>query len=60
MNRRDRYIAARMTHDVGENLKNFLGHLRRKRRLRLDYLFSAFGVFYGAVRWRATQARKGS
>lgn len=56
----DRYMLSRMVHDVKENLLNFLGHMVYKRRLNLDYLVSAMGIFYGALRWRMTQAGKDS
>ncbi|MCQ3937012.1 MAG: hypothetical protein DPW18_08210 [Chloroflexi bacterium] len=60
MNRRDSHMSSRMAHDIGGNLKHFWGHLRRRRRLRLDYLFQAFGLLYGAVRWRTAQIGRGS
>jgi GT2 family glycosyltransferase len=60
MGLRDSYMLSRMVHDMKENLMNFLGHAVYKRRLNFDYLFSAFGIFYGAIRWRVTQSGRGS
>ena len=56
----DPYMLSRMLRDMKENVMNFLGHVVYKRRLNFDYLFSAFGIFYGAVRWRVTQTGKDS
>jgi GT2 family glycosyltransferase len=57
---KDPYMLSRMIHDMKENLMNFLGHVVYKRRLNFDYLFSALGIFYGALRWRVTQTGKDS
>jgi GT2 family glycosyltransferase len=58
MNWRDPYMFFRMIRDMKGNILNFLGYIRKRRRIRFDYLFLTFGIFYGVVRWRASQMRK--
>lgn len=55
MSWQDRYMLSRLAHDVKESLANFVGHIVHRRRLRFDFLVSATGVFYGALRWKITQ-----
>jgi GT2 family glycosyltransferase len=52
----DSYMLSRLLRDTMGSLINFLGHMVYRRRLRFDYLFSACGIFYGAIRWRVNQA----
>lgn len=52
---RDRYMLSRMLRDMKNSLLNFLGHMVYKRRVNFDFLFSAFGIFYGAIRWTLMQ-----
>ena len=58
MNWRDPYMFSRMVRDMKGNVWTFFGHILRRRRIRFDTLFLAFGIFYGAIRWRASQMRK--
>lgn len=57
MSWQDRYMLSRMMHDVKDCLLNFLGHIVYRRRLNLDFLVSAMGIFYGALRWKIMHAR---
>jgi GT2 family glycosyltransferase len=52
MSWRDPYMFSRMIRDMKGSVMNFLGHMIYRRRLNLDFLMSAFGIFYGAIRWR--------
>ena len=58
MSWRDPYMLARMFRDMKGSLLNFLGHVVYRRRLNFDFLFSAFGIFYGAIRWTVKQLGK--
>lgn len=58
MSWQDSYMFSRMVRDMKGSVMNALGPLLHLRRLRYDYLVSAFGIFYGAVRWRINQMRK--
>ena len=61
MSWRDPYMFARMLRDIKGSLMRFLGYLIKRRQIRFDFLYSAFGIFYGAVRWRINQiGRNGS
>jgi GT2 family glycosyltransferase len=61
MSWRDLYMFSRMIRDLKDNLKFFLKHILFERRLRYDYLYSVFGVLYGAIHWRVSQVgRSGS
>jgi GT2 family glycosyltransferase len=55
MNPRDLYMLFRMIRDVRQNVMHFFGVILRKRQLNFDLLFTAFGIFYGAIRWKITQ-----
>ena len=55
---RDSYMFSRMVRDMKGSVMNFLGQFVRHRRLRYDYLISAFGIFYGAIRWQVSQMRR--
>jgi GT2 family glycosyltransferase len=55
MSWRDPYMFSRMVHDMKGSAMNFLGHMIYKRRLNFDFLLSAFGIFYGAVRWQVNR-----
>ena len=52
---RDLYMFSRMVRDMKESVLNFLGHILRRRQLRFDYLISASGIFYGAIRWKVSR-----
>jgi GT2 family glycosyltransferase len=52
MSWRDPYMFSRMIRDIKGSVMNFLGHMIYRRRLNFDFLLSAFGIFYGAIRWR--------
>ena len=52
---RDPYMFFRMSRDVKESLVNFLQHALYRRKLRYDFLYSAFGIFYGAIHWQVSQ-----
>ena len=58
MNWRDPYMFSRMVRDIKASVMNFLGHILYRRRLRYDYLFSACGIFFGAIRWRVSEIRR--
>lgn len=58
MSWRDPYMFSRMIRDTKGSVMNALGPLLHLRRLRYDYLVSAFGIFYGAVRWRIDRMGK--
>ena len=61
MSWRDLYMFSRMIHDMKGSVVNFVGHMIYRRRLRFDFLLSAFGIFYGALCWRVNQiGRSGS
>lgn len=51
----DTYMLSRMIRDMKGSLINFLDHMLHRRRLRFDYLLSACGIFYGAIRWSVHQ-----
>lgn len=51
----DPYMLSRMLRDMKNSVMNFLGHAIYKRRLNFDFLFSAMGIFYGAIRWTVVQ-----
>ena len=55
---RDPYMFSRMVKDMKGSVMNFLGQIVRQRRLRYDYLISAFGIFYGAIRWQLSEMRR--
>jgi GT2 family glycosyltransferase len=55
MSWRDPYMFSRMIRDVEGSLMNFLGSVVHRRRLKFEYLFSALGIFYGAILWRIFQ-----
>ncbi|HSJ86013.1 MAG TPA: glycosyltransferase [Anaerolineales bacterium] len=55
MSWRDPYMFSRMIRDVKGYLSRFLGDLVYRRRLTFDFLCSAFGIFYGVIRWRVNQ-----
>ena len=55
MSWRDPYMFSRMMRDMQGYLMRFLGDLVYRRRLKFDFLFSALGIFYGAIRWRVNQ-----
>jgi GT2 family glycosyltransferase len=59
MSWRDSYMFSRMIRDTTESVMNFFGHIIHRRRLRFDFLLSAFGIFYGAIRWRVNQMGRG-
>lgn len=52
------YMLSRMVRDMKRSIMNFLGSILHQRRVKYEYLFSAFGIFYGAVRWRISQMGK--
>jgi GT2 family glycosyltransferase len=55
MSWRDPYMFTRMIRDVKASLMNFLGSMIYRRRLKFEFLFSALGIFYGAILWRVIQ-----
>ena len=55
MSWRDLYMFFRMIHDMKGSVMNFVGHMIYRRRLRFDFLLSAFGIFYGAICWQVNQ-----
>ena len=57
MSWRDLYMFSRMVRDVKGSVMKFLGHMIYRRRLKFDYIVSASGILYGAVRWRVDQTR---
>lgn len=58
MSWRDPYMFYRMVRDMKGNVMNFLGHMLYRQRLNYEYLFSAFGILYGAIGWRVHQMGK--
>lgn len=60
MSAHDTYMLFRMIRDIRQNVMHFFGVILRKRQMNFDLLFTAFGVFYGAIRWRVTQPKRGS
>ena len=55
MSWRDPYMFSRMIRDTKRSLMNFFGDMIYRRRLKFDFLFSALGILYGAIRWRVNQ-----
>ena len=55
MSWRDAYMFSRLISDTKGSLMKFLGYMIYRRQLQFDFLFSAFGIFYGAIRWRVRQ-----
>jgi GT2 family glycosyltransferase len=60
MSLRDPYMFSRMVRDIKANLMEFFGSFRRRGHLNFDYLFLIFGLFYGAIRWRFVEIKRGS
>jgi GT2 family glycosyltransferase len=61
MSIRDTYMLWRMLRDIWQNSAHFFGVMLRKHQMNFELLVTACGVFYGAIRWRITQAgRSGS
>lgn len=58
MSWRDPYMFSRMISDTKGSLMKFLGYMIYRRRLKFDFLFSAVGIFYGAIRWHVNQMGK--
>jgi GT2 family glycosyltransferase len=58
MSWQDPYMFYRMVRDMKRSVVSFLGPILRRRQVKYVYLFSAFGIFYGAVRWKINQMGK--
>jgi GT2 family glycosyltransferase len=58
MSWQDPYMFYRMARDMKGSVVSFLGPILRRRQVKYAYLFSVFGIFYGAVRWKINQMRK--
>lgn len=58
MSIRDTYMLWRMIRDILQNSVHFFGVILRRHQMNFGLLIAAFGVVYGAIRWRVTQTRR--